>query len=309
MTPQEWKRLFEDIGDSVFWATLSGGEPFLYNDIVAVYHYLNTICKPMAVNIPTNGQLTDRIVIKISQMVKAFPKTKLTINVSIDHCDPKKNDEIRGLPGYYEKAVETVRQLLTLEDHKSSERLTVGIHSVVSMYNIYDMKIIRENLVKLLKSPDDYVTEIAENRVELQTMDSVIGPDPFLYQELVPTLTAGGRGLKQAFRRQYYESVAGRMTQYRYPAPPCFAGYATCQVTPSGDIWPCCIRGEVIGNLRDEKFNFSKIWNGEKARLAREQSKRCSCPMANVSYTNSLLHPPTLARVVKSIIPYGDNKV
>jgi MoaA/NifB/PqqE/SkfB family radical SAM enzyme len=306
MTPQEWKRLFENVGDSVFWATLSGGEPFLYNDIIAVYHYLNTICRPAVVNIPTNGQWTDRIVNRVRTMKRMFPDTQLTINVSIDHCDPKKNDEIRGLPGYYEKAVETIRQLLTLEDHKSSERLTVGIHSVVSKYNISDMKIIRENLVKLLKSPDDYVTEIAENRVELQTVDSVIGPDPFLYRDLVPTLVAGGHGLKQAFRRQYYEGVAGAMMHTKYNMPhstvPCYAGYATCQVTPSGDIWPCCMLGEVIGNLRDEKFDFGKIWNGEKAQLAREQAKRCSCPMANVSYTNAILHPPTMAKILKNVL-------
>jgi MoaA/NifB/PqqE/SkfB family radical SAM enzyme len=312
MTPQEWKSLFEHIGDSVFWATFSGGEPFLYNDIVPVYHYLNEICRPAAVNIPTNGQLTDRIVNKVRAMTRMFPRTQLTINVSIDHCDPDKNDEIRGLPGYYKRATETVRQLLalalTLEHRKSNISLKIGIHSVVSKYNVNDIMNIRANLIKLLKSPDDYVTEIAENRVELRTVDRPISPDPYQYRNVALQLAQDGHGLKQAFRKQYYENIAGMLTQYRYPVPPCYAGYASCQVTPEGDVWPCCILGQTVGNLRDAQFDISKIWNGDKAWLAREQARSCSCPMANVAYTNALLHPPTMAKILKSITPIGGNK-
>ena len=40
----------------------------------------------------------------------------------------------------------------------------------------------------------------------------------------------------------------------------------------------------------------------EMARLRRSiAAKECSCPMANASYANMLLHPPTLARAALDV--------
>jgi hypothetical protein len=32
------------------------------------------------------------------------------------------------------------------------------------------------------------------------------------------------------------------------------------------------------------------------------KNRECSCPMANASYANMLLHPPTLARVSRDVL-------
>jgi MoaA/NifB/PqqE/SkfB family radical SAM enzyme len=79
---------------------------------------------------------------------------------------------------------------------------------------------------------------------------------------------------------------------------PCFSGFASAQVAPDGDVWPCCIKAEPMGNLREHDFDFKKIWLSEKANNLRKSIKNgeCFCPLANASYTNMLHDPKTLVK-------------
>ena len=87
---------------------------------------------------------------------------------------------------------------------------------------------------------------------------------------------------------------------------PCQAGWASGQIAPDGDVWTCCIRAEPVGNLRETGYDLRPIWfeqAGQMRRLrASIKARECACPMANASYANMLLHPPTVARVVKEVI-------
>ena len=104
--------------------------------------------------------------------------------------------------------------------------------------------------------------------------------------------------ITQAFRTQYYSMVKKVLVERRQVIP-CYAGFASAQISPDGEVWTCCIRAEPIGNLRESGYNFSKVWYSEKANALRRSIKKreCYCPLANASYTNMLHHIPTLARV------------
>jgi hypothetical protein len=64
------------------------------------------------------------------------------------------------------------------------------------------------------------------------------------------------------------------------------------------------MRGEVMGNLRETGYDFSKAWFSEKARQVRKaiKSRSCFCPLANASYTNMLFSIKTLFRVIEEAI-------
>jgi hypothetical protein len=69
-------------------------------------------------------------------------------------------------------------------------------------------------------------------------------------------------------------------------------------------VWTCCTRAERVGNLRTARYDFPTVWRSSRARELRDSIRRgeCACPMANASYTNMLLDPPTLARVVRGAV-------
>ena len=278
MSAKEWRGIFIQLAHSPYWITFTGGEPFLYNDLVETYWDLVETCSPKMINIPTNGLLTERIVDWTWQMCKMKSKTSLTINVSIDGIKDE-NDYIRGVPSAYEKALETVKKLQELK----VENLNVGIHTVISRFNVANFKTIYKTLSPLVK-PSFYITEIAENRNELGTMGINIAPTAQEYKEAVGIL-ATGRGIKGFLRERYYKNVIEKKKL------PCYAGYASCQITPNGDVWPCCMKARSVGNVLNESFR--DIWTGEDICHLREVQD-CNCTLANAAYTNMILSPWSL---------------
>jgi hypothetical protein len=107
----------------------------------------------------------------------------------------------------------------------------------------------------------------------------------------------------QAFRAQYYQ-LARRVLDEHRQVIPCYAGWASAHIGPNGDIWSCCIRAEPVGNLRKTDYDLAPIWFGEEVARLRQSiaARECACPMANASYANMLLHPPTLAKVAVEVV-------
>ncbi|NIP24281.1 MAG: radical SAM protein, partial [Phycisphaerae bacterium] len=107
----------------------------------------------------------------------------------------------------------------------------------------------------------------------------------------------------QSFRAQYYQLAKRTLYESRQVIP-CYAGWASCQIAPNGDIWSCCIRAQSVGNLREHNYDIRPIWRGrEMARLRRSiYQGECACPMANASYANMLLHPPTVSKVLTNTL-------
>lgn len=297
---QELEQVFASLGKAPYWFTLSGGEPFLRKDIADICESIWRNCRPGIINIPTNGFLCDVIPQRVEQILAACPGTNVVINLSLDAVG-EKHDEIRNLPQSWEKALKTYHALRELR----RPGFELGVHTVVSRYSIAGIPEIYSYVMQELK-PDSYVTEIAEQRVELGTIGADITPDPEEYGRVADFLRAelgrqhfkGLSRITQAFRLQYYELVKQVLAQRRQVLP-CYAGVASAQIAPDGDVWTCCIKAEAMGNLREAGYDFARIWHGPQARAMRRsiKSKECYCPLANAAYTNMLCSIPTLAKV------------
>ncbi len=157
---------------------------------------------------------------------------------------------------------------------------------------------------------DSFISEIAEERVELDTVGMGITPPIQRYQPVIERLQEGIRKaefngvsrITQAFRDRYYDIVKRTLVEKRQIIP-CLAGVASAQIAPNGDVWTCCIRAESVGNLREHNYDFRATWNTTKANELRRSIKagECYCPLANASYTNMLCHTPTVASVAVDV--------
>jgi MoaA/NifB/PqqE/SkfB family radical SAM enzyme len=299
-TLTEYKKLFYSIGKSPVWTTFSGGEPFLRRDISAIIISFYQICRPKVINIPTNGILTDKIVRNVKSICEKCPKAQIIINISIDAIG-EQHDKIRNVPDNYYNALITFKKLKQL----NFKNLSVGIHTVISKFNVDNFANIAQSLIAL--QPDQYITEIAEERYELQNVGLHITPKLINYKAAVDFLIHRIKHthikklmnkITQSFRLEYYDMVK-KVLRDQTQIIPCFAGIASVQISPDGDVWACCIKAKPLGNLRKNKYNFRKIWQGKAFKNARKEikNKSCFCPLANVAYTNMLLHYRTLFRV------------
>ncbi len=304
-TVDEFDKTFASLGRAPYWFTMSGGEPFLRTDLVDICESAWRHTRPAIINIPTNGILTDRIPSMVESIAARCHGTEVIVNLSLDEIG-ERHDVIRGVTGNFEKALSTYKALRKL----NLDNLTLGIHTVISVHNVLRLPEIYEYMTREL-APDSFITEIAEERVELDTIGSGVTPKPDDYAAAVDFLTArlheqkfrGISRVTQSFRARYYGLVKRFLNEHRQIIP-CYAGFASGQIAPDGDVWFCCIEARSVGNLRDANYDFPSIWFGEKARELRKRVRTgaCSCPLANAAYTNMLMHVPTLAGVGWEIV-------
>lgn len=301
---EEFEKTFQSIGPGLYWLTVSGGEPFLRKDIVDICRSIYENCKPRIINIATNGILSELISERVEQIVQNSPDSEIIINLSIDEIGTK-HDEIRNVNDNYTKTIETFKKLKKL----NYSNLTIGIHTVISRYNVHNFFEIYEELNRL--NPDSYITEIAEERVELGTIGQKIAPSAEEYSKAINFLSErikeqhynGISSITQAFRLQYYDLVKKVLREKRQILP-CYAGFISAQIAPDGQVWACCTKAESLGNLRQVDYDFKKVWFSEEAQKIRKpiREKQCFCPLANASYTNMLVSYRTMAIILKNIV-------
>src|SRR5437588_4321277 len=302
----EWDRVFQSLGKAPYWFTFSGGEPTWREDLPEMVESAYRHCQPGIINIPTNG-IQDRVIPpRIERILQIARKSEVIINLSLDAVG-EKHDEIRGVKNNWSRAMSTYRQLKDLP--RTYSNLTVGIHTVISSYNIDSFAELCEVVQHDLK-PDSFITEIAEERVELDTVGLGITPTVEAYTVAIDALLESLRDnrltpvaeVTQAFRRQYYELVKRTLREQRQVIP-CMAGVASAQIAPNGDVWTCCVRAESMGNLREHSYDFGEVWKTGKAKELRRSIKagECHCPLANAAYTNMLTHGSTVMKVARDV--------
>ena len=310
LNAEEFERIFKNIGKNAYWFTISGGEPFLRKDIVEIYDALVHHCSPNIINIPTNATAPKLIEKRVKEFLEIDNKSTLIINLSLDGIGSL-HDDIRGVKGNFEKFISTYERLTALKADFCN--LRVGVHTVVSIYDIDHLEDIYDFVRGLNPTPDSHIFEVAEERVELDTIGSGITP---LHKSFSKAFTPLREKIKrdylkgdflsriaQSFRLEYYEMVEKILKEKRQIIP-CYAGFASCQISAYGDVWMCCVLAQSLGNLRDANFEFYKLWHSEKANEIRNSIKNgeCYCPLANASYTSMLCDFFMMKRVLYRIL-------
>jgi MoaA/NifB/PqqE/SkfB family radical SAM enzyme len=308
---QEFETIFENLGESIIWFNISGGEPYLRPDLPDICKAMYECCNPKVFTIPTNGLLPDLIKEKTREILDACEEASLVVNVSIDEIGDK-HDEIRGVKGNFERAVETFKGLKELKEEYNN--LDLGVHSVVSKFNVDRLSSVYEYVTKEF-DPDSYICSPAQNRSELLNQNEDIAPDGFSYERWIDKLRQrakkdflvrkGIAKLIQAVRLRYYDLAVEELKEKRQIIP-CYAGFASCQITPYGDVWPCCTLAYEanMGNLREHNYDFKAVWRSERAELIRLMIKDgcCNCPMANIHYTNILCNTTMMLKLAYTIL-------
>ena len=313
LTLEEIDKIFHSMGH-IYVFNISGGEPFLRSEITEI---ITAACKhlsPGIVHIPTNAITPDLIERKTREILKvlkhSYPTTQLTVKPSLDHIE-EKHDEIRGVAGNFKKVIELYRRLKELQPDYPNFHVELG--TVISRWNVEDVDEIARYVSQL--GVDSYRNEIAEQRSEMFNTENNITPDADQYEKAIGHFVRQIRAsmknkvmfqrITNAFRLVYYD-LAIRILKENRQVIPCYAGISNVHMTPYGDIWPCCTLGydKPIGNLREFNYDFKALWKSPRAAEVRRyvHDGHCSCPMANQTYSNMLIHMPSLLKVMREIV-------
>jgi MoaA/NifB/PqqE/SkfB family radical SAM enzyme len=261
-------------------------------------------------------QIPDRV----RDIARRCPKSQLIVNLSLDGVGVR-HDEIRNVPGNFERTMACYRGLREVADSGDAPNLTVGLHTVISVFNLHELEEIYALAQEL--APDSYVTEIAEERVELDTVGAGITPSADDYARVIDVLSerlrerlrgrlrarqfGGISRVTQALRLVYYDLVKRIMREQRQVIP-CYAGWISAHIMPDGEVWECSVMGTSMGNLLDADYNLRRIWTSARAREVRRavKTRGCYCPVANISYTNMMCDPGSVIKVALNFVRWQE---
>jgi MoaA/NifB/PqqE/SkfB family radical SAM enzyme len=308
LTVQEYARLFPSLKKVPIWVTVSGGDQFVRADLDEIVRLIRVMIEPTIINIPMNGVITERIFDLLPKIAAHTVGSQLVLNLSVDEIGVE-HDRLRGADRNYEKLLLVSGLIKDLK--KTYDHIVLGVHSVISKHNVHRIAEIARQ-ARATFEPDSYITEVAENRVELKTMEKDITPSAAEYRRAVSTLKDYIRAnrsrhpvarLVESLRLDYYD-LAAQILEERRQVIDCYAGWASAHLAPDGNVWGCCVRAESVGNVREHDYDFGAVWFGRAAAgfRASVKNKECACPLANASYTNMLLEPKTLARVAANMV-------
>lgn len=247
---------------NVKFINITGGEPFVREDLEDIIE----VCfqKSPRVVISTSGWFEDRII----SMAKRFPK--IGIRISIEGLS-KKNDELRGREGGFDKGLRTLLRL------KEMGLKDIGFGITVSNHNSADML----SLYQLSKSLGmEFATAAFHNSYYFHKSDNLITNKDEVcanFEQLIEWQ------LKEKHPKSWFRAYFNKgLINYINGKPrllPCEAGLVNFFVDPYGEIYPC--NGledkywkESMGNIRNVD-SFDEIWQSEQAERVREQVRNC----------------------------------
>ncbi len=278
MSVDEIRRAFAQIPqlDSL---RITGGEPFLRRDLTEITRAILQVTNPSVVHVTTAGVLTDRIL----EYARAVGSRKLHFKLSIDAVG-ERHDEIRGVPGVYDKAMQTLRGLVELRDRygfyvgvnqtitdrnwdhivplrEVMDKLGVNVHYAIATdhYTLYRLNTAKENDVPDMKavSMSDFTPEqLAHIFEQLDRRDGIKDVPEWLVQ------------------RYYLRGLKNRLLHnVEQPKPPCIELHNHVRLMPNGDIVTCVYYPVVVGNLR--KQTLQEVWSGDAIKPQREVVRKC----------------------------------
>jgi len=251
--------LIHKIPDGMQFINVTGGEPFLRDDLDEIIAIALTKTKRLVIS--TNGYFTRKIV----QLVEKYGN-QIGVRISMEGL-PAANDELRGIKNGFDHGLRT---LLTLYAMGIKD---IGFGITVSDRNAKDM-------IELFRLADaigvEYATAVTHNSFYFHKHDNLF-EDPEMiageFERLAFDLLKTHRP-KNWFRAYFNMGLANKVRGGDRPLP-CEVGTDMFFLEPSGNIVPCNGSDEpmIMGNLKNQSFD--QIWNSEKADEIRKQVKNC----------------------------------
>ncbi len=306
MTLAEIEKLAKTIGP-LLQLSMTGGEPFLRNDLIEVAKVLIDNTDARYVTLPTNASLTDKMVRFLEAMLPAYPDTWFRISFSIEGIGDV-HDEARSMPGSYEKIKRSYAALSPLR--KKYKNLVLDCNSVYTART-------EETLLGTLKvlekdfNFDNMSITYARGTVRDAKMKDV---SKNAYTEIIDFLEGIKRTKEKRFLypvwRAVHDMARHSLMKNTFDdefTTPCVAGRKLLVISETGEVRPCEILDKTMGNVRDFDFDLNKLLaQGENKELVKwivESKCKCSfeCALSANVVWNASNYPKLALNALRNI--------
>ena len=267
LTPEEYARI---LPDSLLYVNLSGGEAFLRPDLPRIVEAVRSAAPKANITLSTNGLQPRQTKKLLPEILKHDPG--MGFAVSIDG-ESEMHDRVRGIPGGYAKAYETVKLLQA----EGVTNIRIAFTATVNhagdntghLGKIYDLAIRTgvEFTVAVAHNSDHYFKTNANKGVNTGELATQL--------DYVARKELKSRRPKSWLRAYFHMGLVEHARANVRPTP-CEAGHTSFMIDPVGNVFPCNILDMPVGNVREAPF--LDIWQSEKMNAARDVVRACNQP-------------------------------
>ena len=251
--------LVEKLPEGLDFINITGGEPFLRDDLDQIIEKALTKSKRLVIS--TNGYFTDRV----TRLAERFGN-RIGIRISIEGL-PAANDELRGIKNGFDHGLRTLTNLMAMGIKD------VGFGITASDRNAKDM-------IELYRLADamgvEFATATVHNSYYFHKTDNGVSDQEMVAGEFEKIAVALLKTNKpKNWFRAYFNMGLARKVRGQKRVLPCEVGTDMFFVDPLGNVLPCNGSDEpmLMGNLNIQ--TFAEIWHSAQAERTRELVKNC----------------------------------
>ena len=259
---------------------LTGGEPFLRNDLEEIVRGLMGLKPVRSIYIASNGSSPAEIE-SLCRNVCGSYKKPLYLQISLDGLE-KTHDLIRKIPLGFKKAIETCEKLNCLK--KRYPNLSFLVNISIMRSNLPDIKELVDYL-EYKKYPSK-LTIVRGNSFSTFHLPSALlnagydtgqdeAPSTEKIQKALKEIKSGHPSYFNAFQKAKLkitlDTLDSKMRQM-----PCYAGYDDAVIYSDGSIG-ICEQAIPFGRLQDWDWDLLKAWNSPEAMEHRVKLLSCAC--------------------------------
>lgn len=257
---------------SLRFIQLTGGEPFLRDDLPEIAEIVHRTAPMCSIWIPTNGSQPDRIVPLTSMILERINTNRLGITVSLDG-DAEVNDIQRGIEGSFKNAVRTIKDLSKL---KETHGLKLSTGFTLTEENYVYAPIVQKMVYRLGSEFSFRPINFSEHYYNNKNQDTTLPSEQILpYLDYVAINLKRQRGTFKGITNLAYITGAKEFIQGKRTLA-CSAAGDSVYIDTAGDVYPCLVMNHRLGNIYENKLH--EILDSDSAQEAREKIQDLECP-------------------------------
>ena len=245
---------------------VTGGEPFLRDDIVDLVRAIYENAEKPRIVISTNGYQNRRIACAAPELMKIGKS--VGIAVSLDGIGDV-HDRIRGIDGGFEKVLETLKQLKKVGYRNVRVAFTAQKENVKHLGAVYDLsrQFGFQFTTAVVQNSEFYFCTSENQQVDPEDLEREL---KYVMRKELLSLSP-----KRWLRAYFYSGVL-RYNSVGERALGCRAGRDSVFIDPEGKVYPCLTLGKEMGNINES--SLEEIWRSEKADEVRKAVDNCRLP-------------------------------
>lgn len=272
---EEIKKVFSSrILRNLISVGLTGGEPFLRDDIVDIASAIaERIHNLHELRIVTNGFFSDKIISSVHKIMD-ITDLPVSVKVSIDGLEST-HDKMRG-KGVFSKAMLTLKGLKELREDGHNLKISIGFtaldENIGEMWDLYE-KFGHDFEFFFKPAQSMAVTDpCARVPISEKTQQLLI---EFTNWYLETEFKEKKASLWQSSRKLYYKYLLDFIINKDVRPVPCSAAYSFLTIDSDGTVWPCSMSHIGLGNVRETPLD--EIWYSPFAYEIRRKIQKGDC--------------------------------